>query len=223
MDAFKFKKLDYKDLPLLQRWYNSKHVQAWYAKGPLELEELESKFNKCMSYKSPQSIFGYIVYRDKEPIGYIQYYSIKRHQWLDIDLSQYLDNSAGIDIFIGEAQHLGKGLGGKIIRRFLTRHVFREYDFCFVDPQKDNLAALACYKKCGFFECENIFSDEKTPHLLLIKPKSSFKKFMHSKRDETKTYNTRNKQNLIGKYISDTYFYWRNKSKNHSAKTRNTT
>lgn len=223
MDTFKFKKLDYKDLPLLHRWYNSKHVQTWYAKGPIGLDELSSKFFKCMSCQSLQSIFGYIVYWDKEPIGYIQYYSIKRHQWLDIDLSQYLENSAGIDIFIGEAQYLGKGFGGKIIRRFLTRHVYRKYDFCFVDPMADNLAAIGCYKKCGFMEYGCILSDEKKPHLLLIKPKSLLKKFMHSKRNKTKTHNTRNKQNFIGKYISDTYFYWRNKSKNHSAKTRNTT
>lgn len=223
MDSFSFKKLDYNHLPLLHRWYNSMHVQSWYAKGPLEFEELESKYRKCLSHSRAQSIFGFICFYNKIPIGYIQYYSIKRHQWLNVDLSKFLDNSAGIDVFIGEQDFLGKGLGTKMIQRFLKRHVFREFECCFVDPRQDNLAALACYKKCGFETMTQVYSETLEVHTLLIKTKSSLKKLMNSKRDQTKTQNPGNKKNFIRQYISNTKFYWWNKSKNHSSKASKAT
>lgn len=223
MDSFSFKKIDYTDLPLLYRWYNLDHVQAWYAKGPLDYDELKSKFQRYMSHNPSRTIFGYICYYNKKPIGYIQYYSIKRHQWLDVDLSKFIENAAGIDIFIGESDQIGKGLGSKIIKRFLTRHVFRKFNFCFVDPHAENTAAISCYKKCGFEWYSKVFSDDKEVHQLLIKSKSSLKKLVNSKRDQTNSNNTGNKKNFIGNYIANTYFYWWNKSKNHSADARNTT
>jgi RimJ/RimL family protein N-acetyltransferase len=198
------------------------HVQTWYAKGPLELEELEIKYKRCLTQSRSQTIFGFICYYNKTPIGYIQYYSIKRHQWLNVDLTHFLDNSAGIDVFIGEKDFLGKGLGVKIINRFLTRHVFREFDYCFVDPRKDNLTALACYKKCGFEEFSQIQSDEQEAFEILIKKRSSLKNLMHNKRDQTKTQQPRYKKNFICQYISNAKFYWGNKPNNHSSNARKT-
>jgi aminoglycoside 6'-N-acetyltransferase len=223
MDSFRFKKLALKDLPLLHRWYNSDHVQAWYANGKLEYDALEDKYRQYIRQQGGCAIYGFVCYHNKQPIGYIQYYSIKRHQWLDVDLSFYLDHAAGIDVFIGEKDKIGQGLGKKIIERFLSRRVFREFDYCFVDPQEGNHLAIACYKKCGFMHFGYAYSDDNQRHELFIKAKSSLKYLMNRKRDQTKPQNTGDEKNFIRKYITDPYLNRWNKTKNHSAKARKAT
>lgn len=218
MDIFRFKKLDYTDLPLLHTWYNTSHVQACYASRPLEFHELETKYLKYISQH--HGIKGFICYHNNQPIGYIQYYSIKRHQWLDVDLKDYLNCSAGIDVFIGEVTKLGQGLGSKMIKRFLSRHVFREYDYCFVDPMFNNLAAISCYKKSGFIYHQDVFSDEGVPHQLLMKHKSSLKQLVNSKRKKAQPQNSGNQKKFVRDYIADAYLYWRNKAQNNRTKTR---
>ena len=61
----------------------------------------------------------------KRPIGYIQSYPLKDHPWENQDLSnKIVQQAAGIDLFIGEEECLGKGLGCEIINYFLEKHIW---------------------------------------------------------------------------------------------------
>ena len=82
---------------------------------------------------------------------YIQYYDaydFPREQGYEIeDLPQ---NMASLDVFIGEEDYFGKGLGPRIMEQFLREIVDPFYDACFVDPDTTNLQAIRAYEKAGF-------------------------------------------------------------------------
>jgi RimJ/RimL family protein N-acetyltransferase len=91
-----------------------------------------------------------ILYGGK-PVGMVQSYRIDDYPthktMIDLDC-----RAAGIDIFIGEEDHVNRGLGSLIIRKFLNDIVFANYgvDCCITDPEPENEAAIKAYSKAGF-------------------------------------------------------------------------
>lgn len=56
----------------------------------------------------------------------------------------------GVDISIGDASNLSKGLGTQIVKAF-THKLFAEgATRLVIDPDKDNVRAIAAYMKAGF-------------------------------------------------------------------------
>lgn len=70
--------------------------------------------------------------------------------FLDID---HLSRRATLGLFIGEAEHRGKGYGAEAIR-ILLEYGFRGLNFhnVMLQVHSDNEMAMACYKKVGFRE-----------------------------------------------------------------------
>lgn len=58
----------------------------------------------------------------------------------------------GVDLFIGEADLVGKGHGPALIRAFLADVAFPRYgvDLCLIGPSLSNVAAIRAYEKAGF-------------------------------------------------------------------------
>lgn len=170
MFNFRFYSLDFRHLPLIHHWYNLDHVQKFYAKRALELSDLKKKYASYISGK--KAISGFVCYLNGKPFGYIQYYPLSRHPFEGVDLDHILEDSCGIDVFIGDETMIGKGMGKKMIDTFLKRYVFKKYSYCFVDPLCENLRAIHCYKSLGFEEYAHLLSDEDDTHLLLMKEKA---------------------------------------------------
>lgn len=111
-----FKKLSTSDIPQLLTWFNEPHVNRWWP--TLSRDETIEHFLKRIRSKDT---FGYMVYMNDIPIGYIQYYYIDRTiekagSWLP-DLSK---RTLGIDQFIGNPNYIGKGYGTQLIKSFIT-------------------------------------------------------------------------------------------------------
>jgi aminoglycoside 6'-N-acetyltransferase len=72
-------------------------------------------------------------------IGYIQEYPAG-------------ENSAGIDLFVGEVEFHHRGFGAPIIRQFLKDIVFADpsVEGCIIDPSVSNRGAIRAYEKAGF-------------------------------------------------------------------------
>ena len=106
------------------------------------------------------------------PIGFIQSYRIDDYD--DYGKALALDvPAAGIDLFIGEPDLVGKGHGPALIRAFLRDVVFKTYDVaeCVIGPSIKNLSAIRAYEKAGF----RFFKDARVPdepdpeHLMRIR------------------------------------------------------
>lgn len=144
-----FRSLQIDDLHLLHKWLNTDFVIQWYEKRPVPLPEIEEKYIPRIRGEKPVRCF-IILYEDK-PIGYIQMYKINdfpdyaKHVAID-------ENSSGIDLFIGEAEYIHKGLGRHIISSFLHEKVFGATDSvsCIIGPEPENSTAIKAYEKAGF-------------------------------------------------------------------------
>jgi RimJ/RimL family protein N-acetyltransferase len=147
-----FKPLREKDLPLMHHWLNTPHVSEWWSldgNHHPSMEEVIKHFSPRIKGKEPVDVY-IIIYNDKA-IGMIQSCQLDDYPE-EKALFGLDDRCVGIDIFIGEEDHVHKGLGSGIIREFLKQVVFSKYsaDSCVVDPQVENKIAIRAYKKVGF-------------------------------------------------------------------------
>lgn len=161
---FTFKKLIESDLPLLLHWFKEPHVQKWWP-TPIENELLEKFLQRIRS----KDTFGYVVFLDDQPIGYIQYYYIDRtNKKAGAWLPPLPETTVGTDQFIGDPQYLGKGYGTLFIKEFINelKKIEPTVTTVIVDPDPENAIAIRCYEKVGFVKI-GIFDVPEGKHLLM--------------------------------------------------------
>jgi RimJ/RimL family protein N-acetyltransferase len=62
------------------------------------------------------------------------------------------DGVAGVDLLIGEADSIGRGIGSEALDRFVRDIVFSDPEIhaCIADPDAENHASLRAFEKAGF-------------------------------------------------------------------------
>lgn len=169
LDTFskiQFRPLQTDDMPLMVRWLNTAHVAHWWA-GERELAAITTKFTGYLHASSP--IHGYIILNEAVPIGYIQTYAIADNP----AYAPYIgaaDGAAGIEMFIGEANYLHRGLGEASLRQFLKEIVFaqRSVSSCIIGSEPSNIGAIRAYENAGltFWKIAQL-PDWHTPAILM--------------------------------------------------------
>ena len=145
-----FKRLQLDDLQLIHKWLNEPHVHEWYEKDKENtLEEVKASFGPEISGEKPT--VGYLISYENNPIGYIQYCKVNDYPEYGPYLG-YDDNTANVDLFIGDIKFTGKGLGSMILRKFIKEILFTKDDImtCLIDPEPTNIRAIKSYEKAGF-------------------------------------------------------------------------
>ena len=132
-----FRLLTRDDFGLLERWLSTPHVQRWWGE-PHDLAGVESEFGPCVDGVDPTLVYIVTVRLSDAvtddritddrvadtsqgpvvPIGMVQTYLV-------CDTPEYeaavgVVDAAGIDLFIGELDFVGIGLGKAIIARFIS-------------------------------------------------------------------------------------------------------
>lgn len=135
----------------MHQWFNMPHVQRFYSLRPwTEIEVLE-KLKPYILGDKP--VTGFVILIDDTPIGYLQSYKVCDYPWPKQNLSQeIIDSAIGMDLFIGNNSMIGKGLGSKVIQEFIHSKVWPEFQYCIVDPDVENKAAIRCYERLKFKE-----------------------------------------------------------------------
>jgi aminoglycoside 6'-N-acetyltransferase len=132
----------------LQRWLREPHVDRWW-NGPQDLPAVYAKYLPRIDGRVPT--FTFVIEQDAVPIGWIQWY-----RWADypehaaqIGAGQ---DSAGVDLAIGEVDRIGHGIGPRALRAFLDRIVFTNPAIvaCITDVQTANHRSLRAFTKAGF-------------------------------------------------------------------------
>ncbi|MBY0281732.1 MAG: acetyltransferase [Alphaproteobacteria bacterium] len=154
---------------------NEQQVKKWWDEGKTwTLEDIQRKYDTYVkgykllgNLKAP--IHGFVINADNKQIGYIQHYDAydfrREQEYLLENLSPSL---ASIDLYIGNPDFVGKGLGPKIIERFLVAYIWPNFEECLVDPNLSNTAAIKAFLRAGFTEIKEI---EVTNTLLMLKRK----------------------------------------------------
>jgi aminoglycoside 6'-N-acetyltransferase len=143
-----FRPLRHDDLHLVQRWLSLPHVDAWWHQ-PLDAAGVRATYGPRIDGSEPTHVF--LIEHRGRPIGWIQWY-----RWADYPKHAALlgagPDTAGIDLAIGEAELLGRGLGTQAIRVFLDGFVFEDPTIvaCVCDPETRNTRSLRAFQKAGF-------------------------------------------------------------------------
>jgi aminoglycoside 6'-N-acetyltransferase len=117
---------------------------------------VKEKFGKhihgiALSKNSNHKTYAYVICLDEEMIGYIQAYNAHDFaQENHLDLSAISGSVCGIDLFIGELPFLHKGWGKRILNEFESQVLTTHFDWCLIDPAKDNLVGIKAFTKAGF-------------------------------------------------------------------------
>ena len=148
--AISFRRLRTSDLALMHRWLNAPHVRRWWYAEGTSRAEIEEKYLPGIGDREETRRF--VILHENEPVGYIQSYRISAED--DETYARLVDveDSAGVDLFIGEMEYLHRGLGRHVIRRFLSEQVFSDpgVKVCVIGPEPKNAAAIRAYEKAGF-------------------------------------------------------------------------
>lgn len=148
---------------LIHTWFNKPHVQDFYSLRTWTIEEVSQKLTPYIQGVGDMKC--YIIFVNTKPVGYLQCYPVKKHPWDNQNIpDDVVNDSAGLDLFIGEKERTGKGLGCHILNEFLKKYIWPHYRYCLADPDIRNEASIRLFKKCGFREYQLIKSIDALRH-----------------------------------------------------------
>lgn len=155
-----FEPLSIDHLTLLHKWIQEPHVWQWWGEDKSwTFDDVKEKYSSyTIRYKIEQgvkkTIYPFIITFQGRPIGFIQFYNAFDFPRAGFDVQSIWDSKsetlAALDFYIGDPTYIGKGLGSDVLRIFLQKQVFKQFDACLVDPEKNNKIALKTYAKAGF-------------------------------------------------------------------------
>jgi len=147
--AVEFRAMTTADLPLMARWLETPHMREWWGDPETELGQIRG----MIEGRDTTRPFLFLI--DGEPAGYIQYWFIGHHQnaeWIAGHpwLAELPSDTIGVDLSIGDAGDLGRGIGSTVLRRFVERLTDEGHATIVIDPDPGNGRAVRAYEKAGF-------------------------------------------------------------------------
>ena len=165
-----FRELRLSDLHLMHRWLNATHVRRWWYDEGTSREEIEEAYLPLIEGKD--AVKPFVILHENRPIGYVQCYRISAEDDEAYASLVDVEDSAGVDLFIGEAGYLHRGLGPHVVRRLLAEHVFSDPEIraCVIGPEPKNTAAIRAYEKAGFrfFKTIRVPGDPEPEYLMQL-------------------------------------------------------
>jgi aminoglycoside 6'-N-acetyltransferase len=132
----------------MYEWLRREHVRRWWDEHA-SYEDVARHYLPSIEGRRPVDL--YLILFDGRPIGFIQSYLLADHpdSAARVGLGAGV---AGVDLFLGEEELTGKGLGSEVLRAFVRDVVFAEPETtaCIADPDVRNAASLRAFEKAGF-------------------------------------------------------------------------
>ncbi|MBS0286806.1 MAG: GNAT family N-acetyltransferase [Proteobacteria bacterium] len=154
--AISFKPLAREHFKLMHTWINTPHVNKWWGdKKEWTMEDIEEKYATRVEHyalvnNNKMPMFSFIIYCALTPIGYIQCYNAYEYPREGYVLENLPASLGAIDVFIGEAAYLHKGIGTRSVAQFVHDIVWQYFNHCYVDVDVNNKIAILTYQKAGF-------------------------------------------------------------------------
>ncbi len=147
--AIAFHPVTHADLPMLRGWMEQPHWREWWGDLEEELADIGAMI------EGRDTTRPYIFSVDGKPTGYIQVWFIadqieagwaEKEEWLTMVPA----GSVGVDLSIGEAEDLDRGIGTAALRAFTLDLAVQGHQTILIDPAPENLRAVRAYEKAGF-------------------------------------------------------------------------
>ena len=149
IQAVEFRAMTAADLPLMGRWLQTPHMREWWGEPETELGHIRDMI------EGRDTTRPFLFSIKGRPVGYIQYWFIGHHQnaeWIASHpwLAELPSDTIGVDLSIGDADDLGRGIGSTVLRRFVERLADEGHTSIVIDPDPANGRAVRAYEKAGF-------------------------------------------------------------------------
>jgi aminoglycoside 6'-N-acetyltransferase len=171
MPRYTFTPLREDDLEVARRWLLQPHVRRWWNDDPHETDYPQGTLDEWMTAvrgEDPTDMF--VIHMDDRPIGVIQSYRVDAYPDYVAELGELREPAFSLDVFIGEPDLIGRGIGPALLRDFL-RMAFEKYglDYAVIGPARSNVAAIRSYEKVGFRYLRDYREEDTTDpdHVLL--------------------------------------------------------
>lgn len=131
------------DLPLIERWLHAAHVRRWWPHPP------QAELAEMAGHIRGGGCAPFLAWIGPRPAGYLQVYHANAEEFWDGH--ELPVETFGLDLFIGEAELVGRGWGPRLVRLMLRRlFAMPEVARVHIDPDPANAAAIRAYEKAGF-------------------------------------------------------------------------
>jgi len=143
-----FRRLAREDFGDLGRWLSTPHVRLWWGE-PLDAAGVEKEFGPCVDGVDPTLVF--IATLAHRPVGMVQSYRLSDNP--DYEAAVGVKDAAGMDLFIGEPDLLGMGLGQAIVRTFVRDigwGAFPGAKRFMAGPSSKNVRSRRTFEAAGF-------------------------------------------------------------------------
>lgn len=149
----RFRRLKRGDFNLLVDWLSTPHVSYWWG-GPRDLAGVEAEFGPCVDGVDPTLVFV-VEISDPAigcvPVGMVQSYMLRDTP--EYETAVGVREAAGMDLFIGDRNLVGTGLGKKIIARFVREIGWRAFPGAkryMAGPSVRNVRSRRAFESAGF-------------------------------------------------------------------------
>jgi len=166
-----FRPLAHADMPLLHGWLNAPHMRAHYQRQPMTLDEVIAKYTPRIDGRVDTHC--HIALLGDKPFGKIQCFS--NAHFPDFSAEEVLDTGISLDIFIGEGDMIGQGLGPRMLQAYLKDVAFRIFEgetHCYICHAADNPAAIRSSLKAGFRFLRDVIEADAPAKLYVIEKKN---------------------------------------------------
>ena len=157
-----FRPLTEDDLPLVRDWLQREHVRPWWR------DSIEESIAECRgTIEGREPTDHYLIVLDGRPVGMIETYLVSDYpDWEAI--VQVGDGVAGVDLLIGEADLIGRGLGPRILADFARDVVFADAKrkACVAAVEEENQRSWRAFEKAGFHYVRDV-EEDGLPHRLM--------------------------------------------------------
>lgn len=132
-------------------WRNQPHVREWWDPDdpPMTPQTAAAEYREDVCGRTPTR--ACIIEAGGIPVGFIQYYPWAAYQAELAATGLSVPPGAwGLDIFIGDADHIDRGIGSRAVR-LLCDHLLRDQGATAVafGTDRTNARALAAYARAG--------------------------------------------------------------------------
>jgi RimJ/RimL family protein N-acetyltransferase len=135
-------------LGLMHDWLQRPHVRRWWSQHET-YQDVAGHYLPAIDGADPTDL--YVVLLDDRPIGFMQTYLVADYPEYEAVVDPG-DGAAGVDLFIGEPELTGRGIGSEMLRRFVSEIVLATPSVrcCIADPEAANVASVRAFENAGF-------------------------------------------------------------------------
>jgi len=160
--VIRFRPLEESDLPQVDAWLRAEHVAEWW-RDPVEIAVAKRQ----AALEGRRQVEHYVILENERPLGIIQTYLVSDYpDWGRLIGAE--PEAAGVDLFVGEPDAVGRGLGPEILREFARTVVFSspETTAAVATVEQANTRSWRAFEKAGFRHVRDV-EEDGLPHRLL--------------------------------------------------------